>query len=87
MLLDSDNEQEWQESERLNEKLVALAIAADGTCTGEHGIGLHKLDFMRQEHGDDVLALMWAIKRAYDPNNILNPGKVLPVLGNSPSIG
>ena len=87
MLLDSDNEQEWQESERLNEQLVAMAIAADGTCTGEHGIGLHKLDFMRQEHGDDVLALMWAIKRAYDPNNILNPGKVLPVLGNSPSIG
>lgn len=87
MLLDPDNEQEWQESERLNEQLVAMAIAADGTCTGEHGIGLHKLDFMRQEHGDDVLALMWAIKRAYDPSNILNPGKVLPALGNSPSIG
>ena len=87
MLLDSDNDQEWQESERLNEKLVAMEIAADGTCTGEHGIGLHKLDFMRQEHGEDVLALMWAIKRAYDPSNILNPGKVLPILGNSPAIG
>lgn len=87
MLLDSDNEHEWQESERLNEQLVAMAIAADGTCTGEHGIGLHKLDFMRQEHGEDVLAMMWAIKQAYDPANILNPGKVLPVLGNSPAIG
>ncbi len=87
MLLDSENEQEWQESERLNEQLVAMAIAADGTCTGEHGIGLHKLDFMRQEHGDDALALMWAIKRAYDPTNILNPGKVLPVLGDSPAFG
>jgi D-lactate dehydrogenase (cytochrome) len=87
MLLDPDNGQEWQESERLNEQLVAMAIAADGTCTGEHGIGLHKLDFMRQEHGDDALALMWAIKRAYDPSNILNPGKVLPVLGNAPPIG
>jgi FAD/FMN-containing dehydrogenase len=42
---------------------------------------------MRQEHGEDVLALMWAIKQAYDPANILNPGKVLPVLENTPSIG
>jgi len=87
MLLDPNNEQEWQESERLNEQLVSMAIAADGTCTGEHGIGLHKMDFMRQEHGDDALALMWAIKKAYDPDNILNPGKVLPTLGKSPSIG
>ena len=83
MLLDPDNDAEWQASEDLNNQLVEMAIAADGTCTGEHGIGLHKLDFMRQEHGEDALALMWALKKAYDPLNILNPGKVLP----SPSNG
>lgn len=79
MLLDPESEAEWEESERLNNQLVNMAIDADGTCTGEHGIGLHKLNFMRQEHGEDALALMWALKRAYDPDNILNPGKVLPV--------
>ncbi|MFO7746702.1 MAG: FAD-linked oxidase C-terminal domain-containing protein, partial [Orrella sp.] len=78
MLLDPESETEWEESERLNNQLVNMAIEADGTCTGEHGIGLHKLNFMRQEHGEDALALMWALKRAYDPDNILNPGKVLP---------
>jgi len=78
MLLDPESETEWEESERLNNQLVNMAIEVDGTCTGEHGIGLHKLNFMRQEHGEDALALMWALKRAYDPDNILNPGKVLP---------
>jgi len=55
-------------------------LSVDGTCTGEHGIGLHKLGFMHEEHGQAALELMWALKRAYDPDNILNPGKVLPAL-------
>lgn len=87
MLLDPNDAREWEESERLNRALVEMALSVDGTCTGEHGIGLHKLEFMQQEHGDAALELMWALKRAYDPGNILNPGKVLPLLGNSPSIG
>lgn len=78
MLLDPDDAAQWEASETINEKIVSLALQADGTCTGEHGIGLHKLGFMREEHGHDALALMWALKRAYDPKNILNPGKVLP---------
>jgi len=77
MLLDSESESEWRESEVINHNLVKRAIAADGTCTGEHGIGLHKMQFMAEEHGDDALALMRSLKQAFDPNNILNPGKVI----------
>lgn len=77
MLLDPDSQEEWEESERLNHRLVTQAIDADGTCTGEHGIGLHKKQFMVHEHGEDVLDLMRSLKKAFDPNNILNPGKIL----------
>lgn len=58
-------------------ELVALTLAAGGTCTGEHGIGLRKLPYVRAEHGDAV-DLMWAIKDAFDPAGIMNPGKKLP---------
>jgi D-lactate dehydrogenase (cytochrome) len=78
MLLDADSEKEWEESERLNNNLVHRAIAMDGTCTGEHGVGLHKMGFMLEEHGQDALDLMSSIKQALDPNNILNPGKIIP---------
>jgi len=78
MLLDPDNPKEWEESERLNQALVRRALAMDGTCTGEHGVGLHKVEFMREEHGDDALALMRSLKTAFDPHDILNPGKMLP---------
>ncbi len=77
MMLDPDSQAEWDESERLNHKLVTQAIEADGTCTGEHGIGLHKIQFMAQEHGEDALDLMRSLKMAFDPNNILNPGKII----------
>jgi D-lactate dehydrogenase (cytochrome) len=77
MLLDPNSQEEWDESERLNHHLVTQAIDADGTCTGEHGIGLHKKQFMLHEHGEDVLDLMRSLKQAFDPNNILNPGKIL----------
>lgn len=80
MLLDAESEEEWAESERLNRLLVQRAIDMDGTCTGEHGIGLHKMEFMLAEHGADALALMHSLKQAFDPNNILNPGKMLPRL-------
>ncbi|MFT0533451.1 FAD-binding oxidoreductase [Castellaniella hirudinis] len=79
MLLDPDNPAEWAESEALNQRLVQRAIDMDGTCTGEHGIGLHKQAFMRAEHGDDALAVMRALKAALDPLDILNPGKMLPL--------
>ena len=78
MLLDPDNPAEWAESEELNQRLVERAIAMQGTCTGEHGVGLHKQAFMRAEHGQDALDVMAALKAALDPHDILNPGKVLP---------
>lgn len=77
MLLDPDSQEEWQASERINQALVRRAIAADGTCTGEHGVGLHKMGFLVEEHGEDALALMRSLKHAFDPNNILNPGKII----------
>ncbi len=64
------------EAERLNAEIVRLALAVDGTCTGEHGVGLHKIDFLVEEHGDDTIDLMRRIKRALDPAGILNPGKI-----------
>lgn len=60
-----------------NDRMVLRAIAMDGTCTGEHGVGYGKIRFMDAEHGAAV-AVMRSIKRALDPNGILNPGKVLP---------
>ena len=78
MLLDPDDPAEFQESEALNRRLVERAIRMDGTCTGEHGVGLHKMAFMEAEHGRDALDLMAALKRAFDPHDILNPGKIIP---------
>lgn len=87
MLLDPDNPAEWAESEQLNRRLVERALAMQGTCTGEHGVGLHKQAFMLDEHGQDALDIMAAVKSALDPGNILNPGKIIPgpaaIQGNS----
>ena len=58
------------------EKLVARALRLAGTCTGEHGVGIHKMGFLRDEAGDGAIAMMRAIKQALDPKNILNPGKI-----------
>ncbi len=77
ILANPDDPHEVDEAERLNRRIVARALAMDGTCTGEHGIGLHKMDFLVEEHGADAVELMARIKRALDPLNILNPGKVV----------
>jgi D-lactate dehydrogenase (cytochrome) len=66
---------EMAEAERLNERLVYRALSLDGTCTGEHGIGCGKIDFLIAEHGEGV-NVMHAIKQALDPDNIMNPGKI-----------
>ncbi len=60
-----------------DKRLVKRALAMGGTCTGEHGIGMGKLKHMRNEHGDGAVELMRAIKKALDPDNIMNPGKVV----------
>ena len=75
-LIAPDNPQERQTAEDLNHKLVSRALALEGTCTGEHGVGLHKMDFLLTEAGSGAVDLMRTIKRALDPHNILNPGKI-----------
>jgi len=77
MLLDADSRHEWEQSEAVNRRLVRRAIRMDGTCTGEHGVGIHKMEFLKEEHGEEALALMRKIKHALDPGNILNPGKIV----------
>lgn len=64
------------EAERLNTSIVEIALAMNGTCTGEHGIGIHKMPFLIQEHGQVSVDLMRSIKQTLDPNYILNPGKI-----------
>jgi D-lactate dehydrogenase (cytochrome) len=79
ILVDPTSAAEMEEAERLNQRIVERALRMDGTCTGEHGVGLHKMDFLLDEHGADAVELMARIKRAFDPLNILNPGKVVRV--------
>jgi D-lactate dehydrogenase (cytochrome) len=75
-LIDPDSAQERATAETLNNQLVARALSLEGTCTGEHGIGLHKMDFLVTEAGVGAVAMMRTIKHALDPHNIMNPGKV-----------
>ena len=75
-LIDPAIPAERELAESLNEKLVERALRMDGTCTGEHGIGLHKQGFLVQEAGEEAIQMMRVIKRALDPKNILNPGKI-----------
>lgn len=77
LLANADDLREVEEAERINHRIVARALACGGTCTGEHGVGLHKMDFLVEEHGADAIDLMARIKRALDPNDIMNPGKIL----------
>ena len=76
ILVDPDDPEEMQRAELVNDQIVRLAQSLDGTCTGEHGIGLHKMGFLVDEAGEDGLELMRRIKIALDPDNILNPGKI-----------
>ena len=75
-LIDPARPDERELAESLNLKLVSRAIRLEGTCTGEHGIGLHKMGFLLDEAGPGAVALMRSIKQALDPKNIFNPGKI-----------
>jgi D-lactate dehydrogenase (cytochrome) len=79
-MLDPDDEAERAAAERLNAEIVDWALARGGTCTGEHGIGLGKLDYLEREHGD-LVPWYRALKELLDPNGILNPGKVVRASG------
>ncbi len=77
LLIDPDSEQELEAAQHLSDQMVERALAVGGTCTGEHGIGFGKTKFMEQEHGP-AWQIMGSLKRALDPHNILNPGKLVP---------
>ena len=77
-MIDPSRPEEIAEASRLNHRMVARALALEGTSTGEHGIGYGKMEFLTAEHGEAV-DVMRAIKRALDPDNILNPGKIVLV--------
>ncbi|WOF74647.1 FAD-binding protein [Parvibaculaceae bacterium PLY_AMNH_Bact1] len=76
MLIDPENRRDMAEARRLHDRMVRRALALEGTCTGEHGIGLGKMAFLEEEIGQGV-DMMRTIKRALDPHNILNPGKIV----------
>jgi D-lactate dehydrogenase (cytochrome) len=77
LLIDRDNPDEVRVAEDFSERLVQRALAMDGTCTGEHGVGQGKMKYLLAEHGAPALAAMQAIKRSLDPSNIMNPGKIV----------
>ena len=77
-LVDPEDPDELKRAEAHNERMVMRALAMGGTCTGEHGIGYGKIDFLQAEQGEAV-SLMRSVKTALDPDNIMNPGKILRV--------
>ncbi len=77
-IIDPDDADEMKRSQELNERMVTRALKLGGTCTGEHGIGTGKMAFLQAEHGEAV-SVMRALKLALDPDNLMNPGKILRV--------
>jgi D-lactate dehydrogenase (cytochrome) len=77
LLIDMNDADEIARAKALNQRLVERALAMDGTCTGEHGVGQGKMKYLEQEYGRPALAAMAAIKRTLDPQNIMNPGKIV----------
>ena len=73
-----ESQAELDEAERLTDRLVARTLAMGGTCSGEHGVGIGKKKFLNQEHGEDAVSVMRAIKVALDPHGLMNPGKMIP---------
>jgi D-lactate dehydrogenase (cytochrome) len=78
-LIDPDQPQERATAEQLNQQLVHRALQLGGTCSGEHGVGLHKMDFLLAETGAGAVDMMRSIKKALDPKNIMNPGKIFSI--------
>ena len=79
MTFDVADADEVARAKALHERLIARALAMDGTCTGEHGVGQGKMAYLEAEHGEAALAAMRAIKRALDPDGIMNPGKIVTI--------
>ena len=78
LLVDPGNSAEVARVHELSARLVERALEMEGTSTGEHGVGIGKQKYMAREHGDAALAVMRAVKHALDPDDLMNPGKILP---------
>ena len=78
ILFDRDNKEETIEAKRLNARLIDRAIDMEGSCTGEHAVGIGKKSYLSKELGQSTIDLMRTIKKAVDPNGIMNPGKIIP---------
>ena len=76
-LVDMENDEEVKAAKTFVERLVQRALAMERTCTGEHGVGQGKMKYLEQEHGAEALAMMRALKLAIDPQNLMNPGKIV----------
>ena len=76
MVIDPDDADEMHRAEALNDRMVQRALDMDGTCTGEHGVGYGKMEYLKAEHGEGI-SVMRDIKHALDPKNIMNPGKII----------
>jgi len=77
LLVDMDDADEVARAQALSQRLVERALDMDGTCTGEHGVGQGKMKYLKAEYGEPALAAMRALKRALDPLDIMNPGKIV----------
>ena len=80
-MMDEDDKEEVVRVKNLSERLVMRALAMDGTCTGEHGIGVEKIHFMKRMFSEDDLAVMGRLRDSFNPNNKLSPDKMLPTAG------
>jgi len=79
LLVDPAKPEDMETAKKFNRRLVERALRMEGTCTGEHGVGLGKIGSMTLELGEDVVGIMSDIKRLFDPDNLMNPGKVVPL--------
>jgi D-lactate dehydrogenase (cytochrome) len=80
LLLDPADPADLQRGEDFHARLVRRALAHDGTCTGEHGVGYGKARFLVEEHGEPAMRMMRAVKDALDPDGIFNPGKTVTAI-------
>jgi glycolate oxidase len=87
ILYDANQPGELERCEAFGAEILALCIRAGGTITGEHGVGIEKIDSMCEQFPPDVLAAFHAVKHAFDPDGLLNPGKAVPTLHRCAELG
>ena len=87
ILYDGNVEGEVEKAEELGLRILKLSVELGGTITGEHGVGVEKLDAMCDQFNSDELALFHALKQAFDPQSLLNPGKAVPSLHRCAELG